>query len=81
MRQSQNQTVSLPDLAQAIEFDAVTGDESQPIGELVAQVYDYQNLMFESLAPEGVSADDEPWKGVLNFNSAVAKEYRKRALM
>lgn len=79
LRQFQNQTVSLPDLEQVIEFDAVTGDESQPIGELVAQVYEYQNMIFESIAPEGVSVNDEPWKGVLNFNSAVAEEYRKRA--
>ncbi|WP_306260393.1 hypothetical protein [Pararhizobium sp. IMCC21322] len=79
LRQLQDQTISLPELAQVIEFDSVTGDESQPIGELVAQIYEYQNMLFEKAVPDGVSVDDEPWKGILSFNSAVAEEYRKRS--
>lgn len=78
LRQFQGQTVSLPDLAEVIEFDSATGVDSQPIGELVAQIYEYQNLMFERVAPKGVALDDDPWKQILSFNSAVAEEYRKR---
>ena len=81
LRQFPDSTVSLPDLKQVIDFDSVVGDESQPIGELVAQIYEYQNIMFERVAPEGVGVEDEPWKQILDFNMAVASEYRKRAGM
>ncbi len=80
LRQFQDSTVSLPDPKQVIEFDSVVGVESKPIGELVAQIYEYQNIMFERVAPEGVGVDDEPWKGILDFNLAVASEHRRRAL-
>lgn len=81
LRQLQDRTVSLLDLKKVIEFDSVTGNESQPIGELVAQVYEYQNMMFERVTPESVNAGDEYWNHVLDFNLAVAAEYRKRLRM
>lgn len=79
LRQFQDQTVPLPDIEQKIEFDSVTGRECRPLGELVAQIYEYQNMMFESVAPEGFSTEDGPWQRILEFNLAVAGEYRKRA--
>lgn len=79
LRQFQDQTVPLPDIEQKIEFDSVTGRECRPIGELVAQIYEYQNMMFERVAPEDFSTEDGPWQRILEFNLAVAGEYRKRA--
>lgn len=79
LRQMQNSTVALPDLNQIVEFNSVLGHDSQPVGELVAQIYEYQNMMFERLTPSDNLKDDKDWQISRDQNITLALDYRRRA--
>jgi hypothetical protein len=75
-RQYENRVRPIYNPDELVEFDEVSGNDSVPIGFIVAQVYEWQCKIFKSFM---LSSLDKHTRTLMRLNFEFAKTYRKLA--